>query len=302
MRSKKTSIARGAARFAGMTLGATLCTSAFLGTQAQAADGPAGAPDYQGARQVLQSPQVHDTVNRFLNAADSNGNSGADGGQEATAPLATGSHDASQAFSLKEPVAMYEITPDFISGKAKATPAGALRVSHLASEVNGANGHRATVLLADQTSPSTGGKSSPVTGGKWHLAGIQDGNTDIGYANQATSDSTVFSEPQIHAWYRLANGTVHPLNQEAVSGLGGQRPMSLTAYQKLVHDRYADKLPGSTYDRKGLAGGYKLAAPAHNAPSSTPTLLGASGALALALAGGAFGFRLHRKRTRTRTS
>ncbi|KPC64680.1 hypothetical protein ADL29_10890 [Streptomyces chattanoogensis] len=294
MRSKKNSINRGAARFAGVTLGATLCASAFLCTQAQAADRPAGVPDYQGARQVLQSSQVHDTVNRFLNAANSQGNAGADGGQEAEAPLAAGAHDAPQSFSLKDPVAMYEITPDFVTGKAKPTSAGALRLSYLASEVNGANGHRATALLA--------GHTSPAKGQKWHLTGIQDGNADIGYAKQATSDSTVFSEPQIHAWYRLRHGTVQPLNREAVSGFGGKRAMSLTAYQKLVHGRYADKLPGSAYDRKGLAGGYKLAAPAHHAPSSTPMLLGGSGALALALAGGTFGVRAHRKRMRSQTS
>ncbi|MGW1374148.1 hypothetical protein ACWD6P_07705 [Streptomyces sp. NPDC002446] len=284
-----------------MTLGATLCASAFLCTQAQAADGPAGVPDYDGARQVLQSPQVHDTVNRFLNATNSGGSSGADGGRDAEAPLTSGAHDAPQAFSLKDPVAMYEITSDFVTGKAKPTPASALRLSYLASEVNGANGDRATALLA--------GHASPSTGRKWHLAGIQDGNADLGYAKQATSDSRVFSEPQIHAWYRLKNGAVQPLNHEAVSSLGGKRTMSLTAYQKLVHGRYADKLPGSAYDRKGLAGGYKLATPAHSAapstptaPSSTPMLLGASGAFALALAGGTFGFRAHRKRTRTQIS
>ncbi|WP_407284913.1 hypothetical protein [Streptomyces sp. BP-8] len=222
-----------------------------------------------------------------------------------------GSRDAPQTFSLKDPVAMYEITPDFVSGKTKPTPAGAVRLSYLASEVNGANGRRATALLAGQTSASAGRKTPDSTGRKWHLAGVQDGNTDIGYAKQATADSTVFSEPQIHAWYRLTNGTVQPLNHEAKSGLGGKRTMSLNAYQKLVHGRYADKLPGSTYDRKGLAGGYgppaaarnaPSATPAHTAPSSAPMLLGGSGALALALAGGTLGFRVHRKRARTRTS
>ncbi|MEV0375848.1 hypothetical protein AB0I10_40030, partial [Streptomyces sp. NPDC050636] len=309
MHSKKNSTNRGAARFTGITLGATLCASAFLSGQAQAADGPAGVPDYQGARQVLRSAQVHDTINRFLNATNSAGNSGADGGQRDAAPMDAGSRDAPQAFSLKDPVAMYEITPDFVSGKTKPTPTGAVRLSYLASEVNGANGHRATALLAGQTSASAGQKAPDSIGQKWHLAGVQDGNTDIGFAKRTTSDSTVFSEPQIHAWYRLTNGTVQPLNQEAKSSLGAKRTMSLTAYQKLVHGRYADKMPGSTYDRKGLAGGYGPAAPAHNAPSATPAhnipssapmLLGGTGALALALAGGTIGFRgrraCHRRR------
>lgn len=124
MHSKENSTNRGAARFAGMTLGATLCASAFLSGQAQAADGPAGVPDYQGARQVLRSATVHDTISRFLNATNSAGNSGADGGQQDAAPMDAGSRDAPQTFSLKDPVAIYEITPDFVSGKTKPTPAG----------------------------------------------------------------------------------------------------------------------------------------------------------------------------------
>ncbi|MER0483758.1 hypothetical protein ABR737_36415 [Streptomyces sp. Edi2] len=249
----------------------------------------------------MRSAQVHDTINRFLTTTNSAGNSGADGSQEGE-PLTAGQREAPQEFSLNDPVAMYEISPEFVAGKAKPAPAGAVRLSYMASEVNGANGHRATVLLTDRMPPSAGSRTSSSAGKKWHLAGIQDGNADIGHAKQATSGSTVFSEPQIHAWYRLTNGTVKPLNQEAVSSFGGQRTMSLTAYQKLVHRRYADKLPGSAYDRKGLAGGYKLAAPTHNAPSSSPILIGGSGALAVALAGVAIGFRVRRKRTLTQAS
>ncbi|MFF4603653.1 hypothetical protein ACFY12_13060 [Streptomyces sp. NPDC001339] len=326
MHSNKNSIRRGAARLAGITLGTTLCASVFLCAQAQAADGPAGVPDYQGARQVLRSAQVHDTINRFLNATDSAGKSGADGGQQDAAPMDAGSGENAQDFSLKDPVALYEVTPEFISGKAKPAPDGAVRLSYLASEVAGANGQSATALLAGrtpapgggETSASAGGKTSASEGQKWHLAGVRDGTTDIGFAKRATSDSTVFSEPQIHAWYQLKNGTVQPLNKEAVSGLGGKQTMSLAAYQHLVHGRYADKLPGSTYDRKGLAGAYGPAAPpAQNTPAhntlaqnttaqgtspSVPMLLGGSAGLALVLAGGAYGVRARRKRSHSQVS
>lgn len=287
MRGKNSSIRRGAARFAGLSLGLSLGVTTLLsavGAPAQAADGPAGVPDTQGARQVLQSAQLHDTVSRFLNATTS---VGADGGQGS--PMDAGTREPrQQAFSLRAPVALYEITPDFVTGKAKADPADTVRLAYLASQVDAAGGHRATVLLAET------GKGSA-----WHLAGIRDGDSDVAYAGKATPDSTVFTEPQIHAWYRLKNGAVEPLNAEAVSAFGGQRTMSLAAYQTLVHHRYAGKLPGSRYDRKGLAGGYGLAAPAaapaHPGSASASMVLGGSAA-ALALAGAAVATRVRRRR------
>ncbi|MGD3109968.1 hypothetical protein [Streptomyces sp. YGL11-2] len=278
---------RPAARLASLSLSlgaaATLLATAFCG-QAQAADGPTAIPDYQGARQVLQSTQVHDTVARFLGAT---ANEGADGGSGAAAPMATEPRDGRQAFTLNSPVALYELAPQFVTGNAKPTPGNAVRLSHLASLANGTNGHKATVLLS--TGATGGGKS-------WHLAGVRDGDSDVTYARQTTGPSTVFTEPQIHAWYRLKNDTVEPLNREAASGLRGKQAVTLTAYQKLVHGRYADKLPGSTYDRKGLAGGYGLA----SAPS-TPLLLGGSGAAAALLAGGAIAV-LRTKRRRSQVS
>ncbi|WP_269853630.1 hypothetical protein [Streptomyces sp. RPT161] len=267
-----------------LSLGSLSVTALLLAVcpQAQAADGPAGVPNYQGARQVLRSARVHDTVSRFLSAT---ANVGADGGQQ-DAPMNAGARDNQQTFSVNDPVALYEITPGFVTGKARPTAAGALRLSYLAALVRGAGGHQATVLL-----------SAGPRGTAWQLAGVRDGGGDIGYADQATADSTVFTEPQIHAWYRLKGGIVQPLNQEAVAAFGGKRTMSLGAYQQLVHGRYADKLPGSAYDRKGLAGGYGLAAPARPSTGPDPALLGGSGAaLALVAVGGTVAVR---RRTRS---
>ncbi|GGU95916.1 hypothetical protein GCM10010211_73800 [Streptomyces albospinus] len=287
MRGKRISKQRRAARLASLSVSlgaaATLLSTAFCG-QAQAADGPSAVPDYQGARQVLQSTQVHNTVAQFLSTT---ANGGADGGSGAAAPMATEPPDGQQTFTLNAPVALYELAPDFVTGKAKPTPDHVVRLSHLASLANGTNGHKATVLLS--SAAKSGGKS-------WHLAGVRDGDSDVTYARQAAGPSTVFTEPQIHAWYRLKNNTVEPLNREAASGLRGKQAVTLDAYQKLVHDRYADKLPGSAYDRKGLAGGYGLAS-----PPSTPMLLGGSSAAAAVLAGGTIAL-LRAKRRRSQVS
>ncbi|WP_043262907.1 hypothetical protein [Streptomyces sp. CT34] len=289
MRSKRISTQRSAARLVSLSLSlgaaATLLSTTVCG-QAQAADGSSAIPDYQGARQVLQSTQVHDTVARFLSTT---ANGGADGGSGAAAPMATEPRDGQQAFSLNAPVALYELAPEFVTGKTKPTPGSVVRLSHLASLANGNNGHKATVLLS--SGAKSGGKS-------WHLAGVRDGDSDVAYARQTTGSgpATVFTEPQIHAWYRLKNNTVEPLNREATSGLRGKQTVTLAEYQKLVHGRYADKLPGSAYDRKGLAGGYGLAS-----PPSTPLLLGGSGAAAAVLAGGTIA-ALRAKRRRSQAS
>ncbi len=277
MRGKRFSTQRSAVRLAGLALSlgaaATLLSTAYCG-QAQAVDDPSAIPDYQNARQVLHTADVHNAVSRFLSVT---ANTGADGGSGAAAPKASGARDDQQAFTLNDPVALYELAPDFVTGKAKPTSGTVARLSYLASLADGANGHKATVLL------SSAAKSD---GGRWHLAGVRDGNSDVLYGRQTTGRSMVFTEPQIHAWYRLKNNTVEPLNREAASGLHGKPAVTLATYQKLVHSRYADKLPGSAYDRKGLAGGYGLVS-MPSSPSSAPMQLGGPEVGAVAFAGGA---------------
>ncbi|KPC64353.1 hypothetical protein [Streptomyces chattanoogensis] len=300
MREKANSLQRSAPRLA-LSLGAaaTLLSTALCG-QAQADDGPSGISDYQGARQVLQSRQVHTVVSRFFGAT---ANVGADGGTGAAAPMAPGAHNDQQTFSLKDPVALYELAPEFVTGRTKPTAGNVSRLSYLAARANDASGHKATVLLSS-TAKSGGG-----SGDSWHLTGVRDGDSDVTYGQKATGGSKVFTEPQIHAWYRLKNNTVEPLNREATAGLGGKRAVTLADYQKLVHGRYADKLPGSAYDRKGLAGGFgpaskpsaSSASSEPSSPSSAPMQLGASGVVAAALVGGATAVRL-RNRRRTQGS
>jgi hypothetical protein len=217
---------------------------------ADGGNGGSDIPDYGAAQQVLNSAQVHDTVSRFLTSAPRAAApaAGTDGGA-AGAPRSVPNAASAPRFDLnKNPVPLYELTPDFVTGKTGATAQNALRLSYLASRVTAADGHQAAVLLAPNSQDHS-----------WQLAGIRDGDSDLSLAERGTAKARTFTEPQIHAWYQLTeNGTVEPLNQEATTGLGGRTSVTLAAYQKLVNGRYGDKLPGSAYDRKGLAGGYGL--------------------------------------------
>ncbi|MFI1796441.1 hypothetical protein ACH427_03640 [Streptomyces sp. NPDC020379] len=291
---------------------ATLCAATAVAAlcgivPAQAADGPAAPAetDVAAAQKVLRSSRVHDTVARFLTAAAERGaqDDGADGGLAGAARNPAQAPADASGFDLKKPVPFYELSPEFVTGRTKATAGGALRLSYLASRVSAANGRQAAVLLA----PGQGG-------GDWELAGIRDGDTDISVAERGTDRAQTFMEPQLHAWYRLTgDGSVEPLNKEARTALQGKPGISLAAYQQLVAKRYGDKLPGSDYDRKGLAGGYTLpedpgkdqaagaedkatAAEAQAAPAPSRSWVpAASGAAALAVSGAAV---LHLRRRR----
>ncbi|WBP84905.1 hypothetical protein [Kitasatospora cathayae] len=254
------------------TLKAVALTAAALvsvgaATTTARADSGADVPDYGAAQQVLRSGQTHDTVSRFLGAARTatapGAGTGADGGGAGSRPNTPNAVAAPPSFQFRDPVPMYELSVDFVAGKAQPTPQNALRLSYLASRVSAADGHQATVLLAP-----------PDKGRSWGLAGIQDGDNELKLAEGTTADARTFTEPQIHAWYRLtASGDVEPLNSEATTGLGGRHSLPLAAYQKLVTGRYADKLPGSGYDRNGLAGGFGLfdgTGTAAGAPAPTP--------------------------------
>ncbi|MGA5822809.1 hypothetical protein ACPC54_33730 [Kitasatospora sp. NPDC094028] len=248
-----------------------LTTAALVSVGAAAttarADSGGDVPDYGAAQQVLRSGQTQDTVSRFLGAARTatapGAGTGADGGSTGGRPNTPNAVAAPPSFQLRDPVPMYELSVDFVAGKAQPTPRNALRLSYLASRVSAADGHQAAVLLAP-----------PDKAGGWRLAGIQDGDNELKLAERATPDARTFTEPQIHAWYRLtASGNVEPLNSEATTGLGGRQSLPLAAYQKLVTGRYADKLPGSGYDRKGLAGGFGLfdgTGTAAGSPPGTP--------------------------------
>ncbi|MFC6986940.1 hypothetical protein [Streptomyces cirratus] len=297
-----------AAVLATTALAATLCGN----VSAQGADGD-GIAGYQSAQQTLRSDQLRGTVSRFLVSARPPGSAAAaDGGAVGTPRNAPSAVAAPPKFDLKDPVPMFEVSPEFVAGKTQATPQTALRLSYLASRVTASDGHQAAVLLSPQGNPAAPANGGQAVGAEgWQLAGIRDGDTELSLAERGTPQARTFTEPQIHAWYRLtAEGLVEPLNDEATTGLGGKRSLTLTAYQKLVTTRYGDKLPGSEYDRKGLAGGYDglvgdqpaepVAAFAGPAADASWQPAAATGAAALAATGGAVVYARRRRRDATR--
>lgn len=142
------------------------------------------------------------------------------------------------------------------------------------------------------TGASKGGQAltvftAPDEKGVWQPVNVASGDTEARMTT-AAKGALVFTEPQIGAWYALTAGQIRPLNPSAVKSIGA-KPIAVAAYQELVSQRYSDKLPGSTYNESGMAGGYDTAAPA--ATAQTPgfyseyalPILAASGVLALAL-------------------
>lgn len=246
---------------------------------------PADIPDYQAALDAVHSTDVRDTVCRFLRTPMPTGD-GADPVQ--TIPDTAEPCQGLPEFTIKDPLARNEITPEFAAGTAQPLPTAAIKLTQLVSTLSASvNGRTATVMLA------------PSQGGGWHLAAVRDGDSDATYAGKATLGTLVFTEPQIRGWYQLKLSTVEPLNDEARQGLGGQASASLSDYQKLVKARYADKLPGSEYDTKGYSSGYSLPGTSlpgtqNDSPSSTLLVAGGSGT-ALALAGGAAVIRRQRR-------
>ncbi|MFE9804311.1 hypothetical protein ACFYP6_36685 [Streptomyces goshikiensis] len=282
----KTSSKRAASRSSRLSLVIAVSASALLSvvgpTHAAPAKDPlpADIPDYQAALNAVKSTEVRNTVCRFLRTPVPTDGAG---GPVQTIPETAEPCQGLPVFTIKDPVAVNEITPGFVAGTAKPLPTEAIKLTQLVSSLSTTvNGRNATVMLA------------PTQGGGWHLAAVRDGDSDATYASKATLGTLVFTEPQIRGWYQLKLTTVEPLNDQARQGLGGQASVSLSDYQKLVKARYADKLPGSDYDTTGYSSGYSLQRTQDDAPSSTLLLTSGSSA-ALALAGGAVVLRRRRR-------
>ncbi|CCH30236.1 hypothetical protein ABZ816_37850 [Actinosynnema sp. NPDC047251] len=282
MRETPTSGAPAASRLSRLAAVLALSASALLcATGPGHADPlPADIPDYQAALDAVKSPAVRDAVCRFLSVPVPQG--GSDTPQ--SIPDKAEACEGIPAFTLKNPLAVNEITPGFVAGTSQPVATEAVRLSHLVSSLEASvGGRQATVMLA------------PTQGGGWHLAAVREGDSDAGFAGKAEVGSLVFTEPQIRGWYQLKLLTVSPLNDQAREGLGGRASTSLGEYQKLVKERYADKLTGSEYDTKGFSSGYATAGREAEGSSAPWVVGGASAALVLA---GAF-LLLHRRRRDT---
>lgn len=171
---------------------------------------------------------------------------------------------------------VYTLDAGFVSGVAGAPVA---RADFAATEVVAADGQTASVWTVPQ-------------GGGWRVVNIASGSDETRYAAQGAG-GTVFREPQLNAWYVLRGGRVLPLDVEARDSVGAGG-VTLAAYQKLVHQRYGDKLPGSAYDRAGKGGGFETqtAQPRSASGSGALTAVAALGVTALAGAG----FAVRRRR------
>ncbi|GAB2703761.1 hypothetical protein [Kitasatospora kifunensis] len=197
--------------------------------------------DLAAARSAVQAPSVIGQLGDFF----------ARKGVPPTQPLQLSAADEAKAAAQADPqlvgatVPVYTLDPGFVSG-AKGAPVA--RADFTATEVAAADGQRASVWTAAQN-------------GSWRVVNIASGSDETDYAARgaAGGGGTVFREPQLNAWYVLRGGRVLPLDTEARESVGANG-VSLAAYQKLVHQRYGDKLPGSAYDKAGLGGGFSASA------------------------------------------
>ncbi|GAA4862639.1 hypothetical protein [Kitasatospora terrestris] len=222
---------------AGLALAAApLATAA--GGPAQPA--PLGAGDLAAARGAAQTPAVLDQLGHFF----------ARKGVPPNQQLAIGAAEEARAAGEAAPrltgdtVAVYSLSAEFVAGRPDASVATA---EFAATTAVAADGQRASVWTVRQ-------------GASWKVVNIASGGDEADYAAKAAAGGgTAFREPQINAWYVLRGDRVLPLDDEARRSVG-EGGTSVAGYQKLVHQRYGDKLPGSAYDRAGKGGGYDDAA------------------------------------------
>ncbi|MEY9858862.1 hypothetical protein ABH935_004485 [Catenulispora sp. GAS73] len=156
-------------------------------------------------------------------------------------------------------VPVYYLAPAFVadpSSSGTATPVAQL--SFMATDTVSASGSHASVWTARIGSAG------------WKVVNIASGSDETTYTAQAAPGAAVFEEPQIGAWYQVAGGRVLPLNQTARESVGSG--VSLARYHQLVRTRYADKMPGSAYDKAGRAGGFQPQAPSQGSSTNTAPL------------------------------
>ncbi|MBT2386855.1 hypothetical protein, partial [Streptomyces sp. ISL-11] len=221
-------------------------TAAFLGLAPLAHAAPVppapAAPSGAGisaAHEAAAAPRTLDTLSRFF------------------------ARDGSIAPAKVRPridgttVPVYTLAPEFVAGTAGAPVA---TLEFLASKAVSADGRNASVWTAR-------------TGDGWKVVNIATGDDETRYAAEGArrlGGGTVFREPQIDAWYVQRGDRVLPLDEDATRAIGSGGT-TVDGYRARVHKAYGDKLPGSAYARKGLAGGYAAqdgTAPAQKAGSA----------------------------------
>lgn len=245
MTTRRTLIATGTA-----VLGVALATGAGTATAATNSGGPS-ATDATAARHVAGTQDTSTRLANFFvhldqrNAGKLTSDTVSKAAAKAKAPKLVGAVHA-----------VYSLNPAFVRGDANAPVS---QYAYLAIGAKSATGQDASLWL---TKGAHG----------WQVMNIISGSDEAAYPAKA---ATVFTEPQINAWYRLDGGTVTALNATAKSSVGDG--VKLADYQRLVHGRYADKMAGSAYQRAGRFGGYQPTRPAHHNYVPGLAVLGVSG-------------------------
>ncbi|MFF1925426.1 hypothetical protein ACFVW8_33250 [Streptomyces sp. NPDC058221] len=231
---------------AALAAGGVLAGTALLTVatpQAAAADGPALTPAaLAAAHDAATEAATLDTLSRFF-------------AREGTVTRAAAAPRIEGAA-----VPVRTLSADFVAGEPGASVA---EPDYLASTAVSSDGQKASLW----TLPGPG------KDGHWQVVNIATGDDEARYTAAGARKlpgGTVFREPQIDAWYVQKGSRVLPLDRDAVGAVGADGT-TLAAYRTRVRAAYADKLPGSGYDRSGRAGGYGPAGaqPAAGRPPAT---------------------------------
>ncbi|MCX3058779.1 hypothetical protein [Streptomyces beihaiensis] len=272
------------AALAGSGVGAALLLG-LAAPHAAAAPGPGAVPSPASApvpvtaharvaaHDAASTPEVRKTLSCFFARGR--------GGMPAAPATPAGPGAPASAASAAAPriegsraVPVSYLSPDFVAGKKGAQVA---QVEFLASEAVAADGRTASLWTVEEH-------------GAWRVVNIASGDDEFRYArlgHDKMPGGTVFREPQINAWYVADHARVLPLDKEAVRAVG-RHGVALAAYQKRVARAYGDKLPGSSYAKKGEAGGYGAAPGGARDPVAFASTVAGVGALvALGLSGAA---------------
>ncbi|WP_410659292.1 hypothetical protein [Amycolatopsis sp. lyj-112] len=176
-------------------------------------------------------------------------------------------------------VPVYTLNPDFVGGAAGA-PAGVLR--SIAVTATADSGQKTTLRVTqDGEKPA-----------EWMVATALSGNDEETLSARLQPGTVLLNEPQINGWYALSPAGVVLLQASLPQSPVGQL-IPLSEYQRNVHDRYADKMAGSEYQRKrgiGFAQAEKPPADGLPTPAVTGLIAGGAALLVAAL------FVLRRKR------
>lgn len=230
----------------------------------------------EAAHEAAGAPKTLDTLSRFFAREGAVSKAAAD-------PRVQGD----------DAVPVRYLSPEFVAGK-KGVPIA--RVEFLASKAVSSDGQEASLWMVKRVGSPQLHRSRELGESSWQVVNIATGDDETHYARVGADKlpgGTVFHEPQIDAWYVQGRGRVLPLDADAVRAVGSGGA-SVAAYQKRVHDAYADKLPGSAYAKSGKAGGFapKERAPGAEASAEGPvtvasSVAGAGALVALGLSGAA---------------